>query len=113
MSKTAGPGRGGTKPATAHASKRAQHPSPEVTPWALGRYMYSCTSCQCHPQVFGHIGHVYLSTRLKRLFWRKDARMAQRWPTASRPTRDARMSRAPARGAPAVGAPEPRRSTRA
>eukprot|EP00966_Prymnesium_polylepis_P088097 2038681-Prymnesium_polylepis.1 len=32
--------------------------------------------------------------------------MAQRWPSASRPTRDARMSRAPARGAPAVSAPE-------
>ena len=38
--------------------------------------------------------------------------MAQRWPSASRPARDARMSRAPARGAPAVSAPEARRYTR-
>eukprot|EP00966_Prymnesium_polylepis_P293298 6774516-Prymnesium_polylepis.1 len=36
--------------------------------------------------------------------------MAQRWPSASGPARDARMSRAPARGAPAVSAPEARRS---
>ena len=37
--------------------------------------------------------------------------MAQRWPSASRPARDARMPRAPARGTPAVSAPEARRST--
>ena len=39
--------------------------------------------------------------------------MAQRWPSASRPARDARMSRAPARGAPAVSAPGTCRPTRA
>eukprot|EP00966_Prymnesium_polylepis_P226187 5232139-Prymnesium_polylepis.1 len=38
--------------------------------------------------------------------------MAQRWPSASRPARDARMSRALSRSAPAVSAPEARRSTR-
>ena len=38
--------------------------------------------------------------------------MAQRWPSASRPARDARMPRAPARGTPAVSAPEACRSTR-
>ena len=43
----------------------------------------------------------------------KEARMAQRWPSVSGPARDVRMSRAPARGAPAVSAPEARRSTRA
>eukprot|EP00966_Prymnesium_polylepis_P156527 3616593-Prymnesium_polylepis.1 len=31
----------------------------------------------------------------------KEARMAQRWASASGPARDARMSRPPARGAPA------------
>eukprot|EP00966_Prymnesium_polylepis_P212008 4910546-Prymnesium_polylepis.1 len=38
--------------------------------------------------------------------------MAQRWPSASRPARDALMPRAPARGTPAVSAPEVCRSTR-
>ena len=37
---------------------------------------------------------------------KKDARMAQRWPLASRPARDARTPCAPARGAPAVSTPE-------
>ena len=36
----------------------------------------------------------------------KDTRMAQRWPLASRPARDARTPCAPARGAPAVSTPE-------
>ena len=52
------------------------------------------------------------SCKKKRLFGDEDTRMAQRWPSASRPARDARMSRAPARGAPVVSAPQARRYTR-
>eukprot|EP00966_Prymnesium_polylepis_P298820 6905131-Prymnesium_polylepis.1 len=48
----------------------------------------------------------------KTTFWKeRRTRMAQRWPSASGPARDARMFRAPARGAPAISAPEARRST--
>mmetsp|Transcript_29270 Transcript_29270/g.80159 ORF Transcript_29270/g.80159 Transcript_29270/m.80159 type:complete len:228 (-) Transcript_29270:114-797(-) len=46
-------------------------------------------------------------------FGKNDTRMAQRWPPASRPARDARKPCAPARGAPVVSTPEAPCPTRA